>query len=444
MGCCALIRPIRSRSFGQTELLETVTACPVCGISFTTNDTYKQLATHIQHCLRLQPVIRSLQEVPENTALNRVEEEKIKRFRELVQRKRVPWSESNQVFTVNREKLIEESLERTHDFTSRDFHKEFAVMFEGESGLDAGGLFKEWLLTLSKALFEPSRGLFQLSDSAKYLITRNSADTDLALYRLAGSTLAKALYDNIPINVPLAAPLYRQISGQKVRLLDLKEADSKLADSLAYIKFNPAVDLGYFAIETPTGTVELKPGGQNIAISDSNKREYVKLRKQWEVRGAVALQVESFLQGFHLVVSKHWLEPFSPKELEVLMCGQGDISVRDWAVATDYRGEFSKDHQVVQWFWETLGVFSQEDLRNLLQFSLGIERLPGEGFRAIRSFRGDNVQFTLQSIDFDPRRPHPRAHTCFNRLDLPLYASKEDLEKYLREALCYPLGFGLE
>lgn len=444
MGCCALIRPSRGRSFGQTELLETVTACPVCGISFTTNDTYKQLAVHIQHCIRLQPVIRSLREAPETSALHKVQNQKIQLFRELVQRKRVPWNEENKNFTVNREKIVEESLKHMKDFEGRDFHKEFAVMFQGESGLDAGGIVKEWLLTLAKALFEEKQGLFLLSETAKYLINRNSTEKDLPLYRLAGNILAKALYDNVPINLPLISPLYRHISGQKVRLADLKDADSKLAESLAYIKYNNAGELGFFAIDTSNGPIELKPGGQNIAISEGNKREYVKLRKQWEARGAVAIQIEAFLQGFHVVVPKAWLEPFSPQELEVLMCGQSEISVLEWRNLTDYRGEFTKEHQVIKWFWQTLEAFSQEDLRKLLQFSLGIERLPGEGFSALQSLRGDRAQFTLQSLDFDLRTPHPRAHTCFNRLDLPVYESREDLDRYLREALCHPLGFGLE
>ena len=444
MGCCALIRPARGRSFNQTELLETVTACPVCGISFTTNDSYKQLATHIQHCLRLQPVLHSLHNPSETSALHRVQSEKIRQFRELAQRKRVPWNEENRVFTINRGNIVEESLERTKGFDGRDYHKEFSVLFEGESGLDAGGLVKEWLFALAKALFDETLGLFLLCESAKYQINRTSTEAHLSLFRLTGSILGKALYDNVPLNLPLISPLYRHISGQKVRLADLKDADRELAESLAFIKDNNAGELGCFAVDAGSGMVELKPGGRNIAISERNKREYVKLRKFWETRGAVALQIEAFLQGFHQVVPKAWLEPFSPRELEVLMCGQSEVSVQEWAALTDYRGEFGKDHQVVKWFWQTLDSFSQQDLRTLLQFALGIERLPGEGFSALQSIHGDRAQFTLQSMDFDPRTPHPRAHTCFNRLDLPLYGSREELEKYLREALCHPLGFGLE
>lgn len=39
----------------------------------------------------------------------------------------------------------------------------------------------------------------------------------------------------------------------------------------------------------------------------------------------------------------------------------------------------------------------------------------------------------------------PRAHTCFNRIDLPIYASKADLQKYVTMAISMEsTGFDIE
>ena len=57
-------------------------------------------------------------------------------------------------------------------------------------------------------------------------------------------------------------------------------------------------------------------------------------------------------------------------------------------------------------------------------------QLPAAGFKALLGDDGHYCNFTLASL---PRSLGcwPRAHTCFNRIDLPLYESAEELENYL-------------
>ena len=50
--------------------------------------------------------------------------------------------------------------------------------------------------------------------------------------------------------------------------------------------------------------------------------------------------------------------------------------------------------------------------------------------QALQSNDGNFRRFNIQSV----RRQdcaYPRAHTCFNKLDLPVYESKEELQAYL-------------
>ena len=72
----------------------------------------------------------------------------------------------------------------------------------------------------------------------------------------------------------------------------------------------------------------------------------------------------------------------------------------------------------------------EEERARLLQFATGSSRLPPLGFKALESNDGHFRSFALMSIGRQLGM-WPRAHTCFNRIDLPLYASRDELEGYL-------------
>ena len=68
----------------------------------------------------------------------------------------------------------------------------------------------------------------------------------------------------------------------------------------------------------------------------------------------------------------------------------------------------------------------------------------------MESHRGEKSKFCIQKVPYDstksgPMSNLPRAHTCFNRLDLPRYPSYNDL----KQAMDYIakndiVGFGIE
>ena len=68
--------------------------------------------------------------------------------------------------------------------------------------------------------------------------------------------------------------------------------------------------------------------------------------------------------------------------------------------------------------------------------------------QALQSNDGHTRPFTLRSIAVeDSVRAHtlPISHTCFNRIDLPVYDAKEDLEATLTDCINMEVtGFTLE
>lgn len=122
---------------------------------------------------------------------------------------------------------------------------------------------------------------------------------------------------------------------------------------------------------------------------------------------------------------------FDPEEFEMVLNGVPFIDLADWREQTVFKGVYTSSHKVVGWFWEILGGFSQEQLAKLLRFATGSSRTPVEGFRSLESNRGELSPFCLNSVAFDEKKPHIIAHTCFNRLDLPIYPSLEKMKESL-------------
>ena len=57
-------------------------------------------------------------------------------------------------------------------------------------------------------------------------------------------------------------------------------------------------------------------------------------------------------------------------------------------------------------------------------------RVPIEGFKALQSNRNKLCKFNLEPVPFQNKaKSFIKAHTCFNRLDLPLFKNKKDLEE---------------
>ena len=86
-------------------------------------------------------------------------------------------------------------------------------------------------------------------------------------------------------------------------------------------------------------------------------------------------------------------------------------------------------------FWSVVEAMDTEERRRLLFFTTGCDRAPVGGL--------GNLPFVVQRSG--PDTPHlPTAHTCFNVLLLPEYASREKLRERPEVALANARGFGLQ
>ncbi|XP_017889147.1 E3 ubiquitin-protein ligase NEDD4 isoform X2 [Ceratina calcarata] len=350
---------------------------------------------------------------------------------------------------VSRNNILEDSYRIISSVNRVEILKtKLWVEFEGEVGLDYGGLAREWFFLLSKEMFNPYYGLFEYSATDNYTLQINPFsgvcnEEHLNYFKFIGRIAGMAVYHGKLLDAFFIRPFYKMMLAKPIDLKDMESVDSEYYNSLLWIKENDPSELELtFSVDEEsfghTSQRELKPDGANVPLTNENKDEYIALVIQWRFVSRVQEQMNAFLEGFNALIPPTLVKIFDEHELELLMCGIQHIDVRDWKQNTLYKGDYHANHIVVQWFWRVVLSFSNEMRSRLLQFVTGTSRVPMNGFKELYGSNGPQL-FTIEK--WGTPENYPRAHTCFNRIDLPPYESYQQLREKLVKAIEGSQGF---
>lgn len=334
------------------------------------------------------------------------------------------------------------------DFTMAKFN----ITFQGEQGVDAGGVKREWYQIISRQMVNPDYALFVPvhSDASTFHPNRTSGinPEHLSFFKFIGMLLAKSIRDNCYIDSHFSRAVYKQILGKNVSLKDMESIDPDYYKSLCWILENDITDVLEMTFSVDTDdygehkVIDLKPNGSNIDVTEKNKIEYVERMINYKLKDSVKEQMDNLIQGFYSVISKENITIFNEKELELLMNGLPDIDVDDWKNNTTYVN-YSATSKEINYFWRALRSFSKDERAKLLQFVTGTSKVPLDGFKMLAGVNGTS-KFSIHK-DFGSDDRLPQSHTCFNQLDLPSYKSYEDLKRALLIAINEGHeGFGLK
>ncbi|BFZ03192.1 hypothetical protein BsWGS_06231 [Bradybaena similaris] len=355
---------------------------------------------------------------------------------------------------VSREEVFEDSYRQVMKMRSKDLRKRLMVKFRGEEGLDYGGVAREWFYLLSHEMLNPYYGLFQYSRDDIYTLQINPDSgvnpEHLSYFHFVGRVIGMAIFHSHYLDGGFTMPFYKQLLGKPVNLDDLESVDPHLHRSLCWMLENNIENVldHTFSVEHHSfGCVqehELKPGGQDISVTDENKREYVRLYVQWRFMRGIEAQFLSLQKGFNEIIPQHLLRPFDERELELMIGGLGKIDLDDWKKHTRLK-HCTSETNIVRWFWRAVDNFDDEMRARLLQFVTGSSRVPLQGFKALQGSTGAAGPrlFTIHQVDICTDNL-PKAHTCFNRLDIPPYENFEKLLSKLTCAVEETCGFAVE
>lgn len=354
---------------------------------------------------------------------------------------------------IRREHLLEDAFRRIMSCGKKELQKgKLCVLWDGEEGLDYGGPSREFFFLLSRELFNPYYGLFEYSANDTYTVHVSPmsafVDNHHEWFRFSGRVLGLALVHGYLLEAWFTRALYRALLRLAPALEDVDALDAQFAASLRWLQTARCVsslELTFAVSERlADGRVlerELKPGGRDVAVTERNKKEYLERVVRWRVERGVAEQTEWLVRGFHEVVDPRLVGAFDARELELVIAGAPDLDVADWRNNTEYRGGYHDAHPVIIWFWQAIDRFTNEQRLRLVQFVTGTSSIPYEGFAALRGSTGPR-RFCVER--WGRVESLPRAHTCFNRLDLPPYPSPDLLYEKLLLAVEETNTFGIE
>ena len=344
--------------------------------------------------------------------------------------------------SVRRDDVFRDSYSKLQIRPAAEWRGKLSVSFNGEEGVDAGGLVREWFGILAREIFNPNYALFTPASGRPSTFLINPASCvnpdHIHYYRFCGRFVGKAVFDNQRIDAYFVRSFYKHMLGKEVTWRDMETTDPEYFKNLNWILENDMTDVDYYYFTVEQNefgklkVVELMPGGEDIRVTEANKHEYVRLVCEHKLTRGVEEQLKAFLQGFHELIPEAIVgKLFDDRELEMLISGLPSIDIDDLHKHTDYV-HYTEESDQIKWFWKALGTFSADELAWFLQFVTGSTQVPLEGFKGLAGMNGPQ-RFSIHRIKVEDRLP--TAHTCFNQLDLPEYPSYDVLETKLKQAV---------
>ena len=435
--------------------------CPSCQEIFNADTPSKQVNEHIINCSHSPTSLSSddlfnpinLKSSKKKTISNKNSKLDPLRIKDYIKTRKINWLDGCDTIKISRDNCLEESIEQI-EFV--DLWREVKIEFKGEVSYDAGGLFREWFIILIEELEKKEKGIFEKSecDEISYVFNKNLNEQSSWVEKylcFIGKLMAKSIIDNITINLSFNILIYKLILEEEIKFEDLKNIDTYLYSSLLSLKQMKPEELDAMEIyytyqyndsEGKLVTDELIPDGENIKVTDIN--DYIEKRIKYIVKKSKFL-VEYIQKGLFTYIPKNILKSINSYELELLICGRPFIDVKEWKENSVYKGKYSKSSSCVKWFWEEIYKLNQENLRRFLQFSTGSSRVPINGFQNLESNRGELAKFCLNSVPYNKNgHNYIRAHTCFNRLDVPQFKKKDEVHDAIQFVLKNITGFGID
>jgi len=388
--------------------------------------------------------------------------DKTRWFNDTCSRLTVDWNEGHMRINVRRQALLSDSVAAVMSLGRDDLRKIWRFEFMGEVGVDAGGLAREWFQLVTEQIFDPDNGLWLSGDGNQMNMRINPAsevscpEDHLVYFRFLGRVMGKALFDQRLVSGHMTRHMYKHMLGWPVTFADLELVDEEYYQQLKKITEMDPSQVEFLCLDFTTQedvlgvkkTVELIPDGANVEVTTDNLPEYLEACLKYRMLDRTKPQMTELLLGFFDVIPEPLLTVFDFQELELLMCGLPTIDVDDWMANTNYTGDYEQkraSHKVVRWFWDIVrDDFDHEMRARLLQFVTATSGVPSRGFSVLQGNDGNIKKFTIHGVD--PKTyQYPRAHTCFNRIDLPTYGSKKLLAERLKLAVTTSAtGFDIE
>ena len=312
-----------------------------------------------------------------------------------------------------------------------------------EQGVDAGGLYKEFMFKLSEESFSNKLGYFEESQMGLLIPTRDALHANKSYnynstYEFLGFIVAKSIVDDIKIYPNFSPVFLNNILEIENSFIDLKIYDPELYKNLVLLKnYEGDVenDFGlYFNLTIEENgknrNFNLIENGDTIPVTNSNRLTYIKKVTDYYLSYQFKNAVINFRNGMSKVINMDILRLYTGDELRQIIYGfdKDVFDVSDMTYNCNIIGfnmEDKKEVQCINDFYKILNEFSQKEKEKFLFFCTSLKRLPLGGFSKM------NPKFTIHKSHSE----FPTSSTCANMLKLPILPYKK-----LKDSLLYAIN----
>ena len=468
--------------YHSNNKINEILSCPFCSREFNELYSFKNFNIHLKQCgleysrinkpceIYAKKDDKSLNEliykfsknyiIAKNYKKYNIFKTKVDELKRSINYRKISWQEGCCQLNLHRNELLSESMEQ---FEQIDLFKELKINFNSEICYDAGGILREWFTTIFQTLEGNKLKLFIISDSDNFsyiinpFLKHNKENFNYFIF--IGKLIGKALLDNITINVCFNKLIYKMLLQEEITFNDLSSIDSPFYTSMKNLKqalnSSPGKEqeiynnleiyynLDIKDIYSRIHKFELIRGGAEIPMK--NVDDYINKRILF-MKGLYEPFIQKIRESLFKIIPKEIIQMFNSDELELILNGKPNIDLNDWKKFTIYKSPYYSSHKVILWFWEILSNMTQKELSNFLMFCTGTSRVPFGGFSKLESNRGEIAKFTIENRNYiEGKKNFIKAHTCFNRIDLPNYKSKKELKEALKYVSSNEiLGFGID
>ena len=271
------------------------------------------------------------------------------------------------------------------------------------------------------------------------------------IFNFIGKILAKSLLENLTINTCFNKYIYKVILDEPVDFSDyifINQTDYHSLEKMKKIEnlsdLSVTFSVQYKNENNELITEDLITNGREIEVTRDNLDFYIKSKIKYYLNKDKIL-INEIKKGLISLIPENLIKILKSDELELILNGTPFIDLEDWKTHTIYNGYYTTD-QIIKDFWNIMSEMTQENLVKILQFCTGSKRVPIGGFKSLESNRGNTSLFCLTKVDYESNKiNYIRAHTCFNRLDIPNFPTKRLLQEAIDFIITNEiLGFGIE
>ncbi|XP_074868487.1 putative E3 ubiquitin-protein ligase HECTD4 isoform X2 [Carettochelys insculpta] len=355
----------------------------------------------------------------------------------------------------------------------------FNIRFTGEEVHGTSGSFRHFLWQVCKELQSSSLSLLLLCPSSavnknkgKYILTPSPITyAEEQLLHFFGQLLGIAVRADVPLPLDLLSCFWRTLVGEPLDPdVDLQEADiltynyvhkfENVNDETELEALCAEIASQHLATESPdcpnkpcckftylsmTGEeVELCPRGRHIPVVWENKDIYATAIRNLRLRELQNPDCMTAVRaGLGSIIPLQLLTTLTPLEMELRTCGLPFINLEFLKAHTMYQVGLMETDQHIEFFWNALEMFTQEELCKFIKFACNQERIP---FTCPCKDGGPDTAhvppYPMKIAPPDgaagcPDSRYIRVETCMFMIKLPQYSSLDIMLEKLRYAVHY-------